>query len=131
MTQEQILEGNKLISEFMGAEVSQAYSKTKEQDGLMFYYPKDSSPNTYRNLSSMAIKYHSSFDWLIPVLKEIENLGCIVEIWMSLAYGCRIYKLGGKLSIGKQFTNESNSLEEAVYNTVIEFIKWYNTQNNG
>ena len=121
-TQEEILEGNKLIAEFMGAEVSQAYSKTKEQDGLMFYYSKDSSPDTYRNLSSAAIKYHSSWDWLMPLVEKIEELNVTESFFIIEDKTCILW-----LTDTKDICQRSSSKIESVYNTVVEFIKWHKT----
>ena len=115
MSKEEILEGNKLIAEFMGAEVSQAYSKTKEQDGLMFYYQKDSSPATYRNLSSAAIKYHSSWEWLMPVYIKIVR----EKLWDSYEEGVIIFNiLYDRLA-------DAEGIDK-VYESIVEFIKWYN-----
>jgi len=116
MSKEEILEGNKLIAKFMGAEVSQAYSKTKEQDGVMFYYPKDSSPDMFRNLSSASIKYHSSWDWLMPVYIKIAKEE---KLWGDYEKSIIIFnimydRLGDAEGIDK------------VYESVVEFIKWYN-----
>lgn len=60
MTQEQILEGNKLIAKFMG------YSKC----GINFYREKTTigKGGWFKDP-----KYHSSFDWLMPVVKEIRK----------------------------------------------------------
>lgn len=55
MTQEEILEGNRLIAEFMRSDVV--------YDGITFSIALDP---LYDNT-----KYHSSWDWLIPVLYKV------------------------------------------------------------
>lgn len=67
MDKEAVLEGNKLIAEYMGATVEQGYSKNKEQDGRIVTYPKELAPDMYCTHSLSTLKYHSSWDWLMPV----------------------------------------------------------------
>lgn len=65
--------------------------------------------------------YHQSWDWLMPVVEKIESLGAIVEIWLSLGKGCRIYFLKER----NEFIHESNSTIEAVFEAVYAFVEWY------
>lgn len=67
------IEDKILIAKFMGADVIQAYSKTDDQDGLIFYYPKDTSPSMYRNLPSNAIKYDTDWNWLMRVVQKMRK----------------------------------------------------------
>lgn len=59
MTEQEIFEGNKLITEFMGGYVS--------EDGD-FYIEDDSNP------WPDDIGYNLSWDWLMPVCKKIINM---------------------------------------------------------
>lgn len=109
MTQEEILKGNKLIAEFMG--------------------------NKFTHCSSIkCVKYHSSWDWLMPVVEKIETFpfittiitsGCRISMWEeSVPYEWinvdfeDIYSFGGKYYVRTKI--------EATWLTVVEFIKWYN-----
>jgi hypothetical protein len=112
MTQEQ-LEGCVLIAIFMGAEVTQAYSKTDTSDGLLFYYPKDTSPSLYRNNSSEAIKYHTSFDWLIPACKKWDELPLID----NKGY----VKLCDYLDLYATWYDV-----KPLFNQLVKCLKWYN-----
>jgi len=56
MTEQEIIEGNKLIAEFMG-------------DYRAKY--KVSNDYTLANAMLKTLKYHSSWDWLMPVFKKI------------------------------------------------------------
>lgn len=105
VTGQDIKEGNKLIAEF----------DQIHRYGALF--PIESFLNRG--------KYHRSFDWLMPVLRQIERQGCIVEVWMSLASGCKILSLNPNGNW--QTVNESDSTIEAVYNSVLDYIKWYNS----
>ena len=121
MTQEQILEGNKLIAEFMGATVEQCYPKNKDQDGLMFFYNKESimPPIIYTSCSSVSIAYHSSWDWLMPVL-------------FKLKIGVTPVRKGNKIDnrgvLFIQIIKEMilNGDIEKVFENTVSCIKWYN-----
>lgn len=73
------------------------------------------------------LKYHTSWDWLMPVVEKIEELGyCVwfqtrkkapilITIWKN---GDEIIRIG----------NLHDTKIKTVYNAVIDFIKWYNNQ---
>lgn len=71
-------------------------------------------------------KYHTSWDWLMPVVEKIEKLGFIVEILISTntMQQCNVY---GREDF-TELTVEAKSKIETVYRAVTEFIQWYNTQ---
>lgn len=58
MTQNEIIEGNKLIAEFMGLKMIEA---------------KDITEDTNVNEHCFNPRYHSSWDWLIPCIGKISN----------------------------------------------------------
>jgi hypothetical protein len=72
------------------------------------------------------LRYHTSWDWLMPVVEKIESLGFE---FMITETRCAIKN------------NTDNSIEEVyhcellfnkrecVYMSVVEFIKWYNKEN--
>lgn len=70
-------ENNKLIAEFMGVKLDNEFWSANFQ-------------------------YYTSWDWLMPVMKKIEDINGKVFITTSL---------------------------EANYNMVVEYIKWYNENN--
>ena len=88
--QENIAVNNRLIAEFMG--------------------------HKYKNQS----KFHSSWDWLFPVLEKITEINYRWEIGMSSPYFyCKI------LPVGKL---ERLTPIEATYDMIIEFLLWFNKQ---
>ena len=103
------IEKNKLIAEFMG------YPKQK----IDFVGKRLNFENSKHNT------YHKDWNWLIEVVEKIESLGYRIDIskWENSQY-CGIYLNGKKIS-----GNETNTKIEAVYNAVVEFIKWYNNKN--
>lgn len=112
------MKNNKLIAEFMGWELEQTLKGkwvyairqnvlhlTKEYEETNFYLPKE-------------LLYHKSWDWLMPVVDKIENLH----------YGFEI--IGNYVKVlGTPIYSTRKTKIQAVYNAVVEFIKWYN-QNN-
>ena len=101
-----VTENNKLIAEFMG------YPKHK----IDFVGKRLNFENSKHNT------YHKDWNWLIEVVEKIESLGYRIEIVKHI---CRIY-LSNKETI---VFSENTPKIEAVYNAVVEFIKWYNYKN--
>jgi hypothetical protein len=124
MTKKEILEGNRLIGGFM--------MKEGCLDSPGGHYSCDK-----RQISSITIddicdkedftmmKYHVSWDWLMPVVEKIERLNskfgnsveitrttCVIKVKGKSFHDCRFRTTGGKI--------------EAVHNTIVKFIKWYN-----
>ena len=81
-----INEGNKLIGEFMEVVVSDSYPNNKES----IYYHYDfgtcthksdyKSPDGLRFHTELTVKYHSSWDWFIPVIIHISNQGYKIDL---------------------------------------------------
>lgn len=107
MTNTEIVANNRLIAEFMG---------WKEVLDVMM----NSKLNKALNIEEF--EYHTSWDWLMPVVREISNRkGVKIDF---------IYMLGGlKVNINKNDISSGwpnpNHIE-AVYKSVVAFIKWYN-----
>lgn len=107
MTQQEIIENNKLITEFMEINTSISH----DHQGIYLY--------------------HLSYDWLIPVIEKIGlHYGCIVEINYALVVTCRICYLGKtKYDKAINFYGHNNGEKEpimAVYECVVEFLKYLN-----
>jgi hypothetical protein len=150
MSEQEIIEGNKLIAEFMGVDFYDKYFNINLHDSL---YTRDNYNlfiNMIMELHPNDLKYNSSWDWLIPVIDKIEDLDvsdqhyqwemegetrsnfmCFefdmdrhsdsysASIWMELSLDPVCLVAGGHL---KPYSTRI----EAVWNTVIEFIKYYN-----
>lgn len=97
MTPEEIIAGNKTIAEFMDSDVSICTDK-----GML-----------------EVIKYHKSWDWLMPVVFE-----CTREILNDQTIGDTLEELHAK----KIYTMHLNNPIQSVYKAVIEFIEWHNKQ---
>ena len=157
MTNYEILEGNKLIAEFMGATISTQTLFENDDDLETLIIEKYSRPlffndtlyslfgwMSYENLDRMC--YHSSWDWLMPVVEKIESLGFSVSINNG---SCSVLFLDNDHYVIRVAYNEDGHFInrylpedydwyhtvsekqtitkiEALWVAVIEFIKWYN-----
>lgn len=126
--EDKIIEGNRLIAEFMEA-IKQAHIS----DSLFWF---DNPPTIFSShqWDDFAMKYHSSWDWLMPVVEKIENINntevdikgnlCLISFIEDGHWTGRVLKgMGGKEKPSNEFKIE------AAWEAVVEFIKWYNTQN--
>ena len=104
MTQEQIIEGNKLIAEFMGARPRRL---NKHWWTGFAEYPHD--------IHISSIQYHTSWDWLMPVVEKIHYLK------HPTMPGFGHYK--GKVTLLPIAISM-----KSVYTAVVEFLTWYNQQ---
>lgn len=105
---ENVIEGNKLIAEFMGGRVTAI--------GTCKPYPSD-LPHWAKQLQDFdwikigGYEYHSSWDWLRPVIEKIFE--------QSLAYPTEANKVCDmKIVVGIKYA----------WPKVVEFIKFYNTK---
>lgn len=136
MTQEEILEGNKLIAEFMEVE---RFSNTA------FIYPRCypfviddlNKQNKTRRIQVSDTKYHSSWDWLMPVVERIFKM----YEWDKFYYNPTMayFYLSAKIKIytgskdndfgtcGDMEYKYIKCDNNPLYVAVIEFIKWHKT----
>ena len=127
MTPKEIIEGNKLIAEFMGGEV-------KSIGDFPNVFWKLSYRPSYSGITIDLLEYHSSWDWLMPVVEKIENCFERYVIVTIKGTGCHItlFTQYAMVHNGIDFPNidyhHENSKIEAVWLAVVEFIKWYNQQ---
>jgi len=114
---------NELIAEFMGWK---CYPENKSYSYPQWYKPdpKDLRKKGQWKGYPHQLAFDLSWDWLMPVVEKIEKTTTyVIEIWLSGGKGCRIcFNNNGKLN---SFIGESNSTIEAVYDAVLQFIKWH------
>lgn len=120
MTQEEIIEGNELIAKFMGAtELGKSSGLSDPSKCLNMVHPINCDGIEYVSLSEL--KYHSSWDWLMSVVEEIESLGWIVEI---IEKSCAI-RCGNKPNRFFETLTICDLKMEAIWSSIVKFIKWY------
>ena len=117
MTQEEILDYNKLCAEFLGWEYA------KDRDIW--------NPNMHHDYSftySINLKFHSDWNWIFEVVEAIEKLGYYTknECIRNINY-FNIYELENNEAT---FYGTDNSKKEAVVEAINQFLIWHKTNNN-
>lgn len=128
MEAKEIIEGNKLIAEFMGWHYRKFEVSNLEQFQIRIRWYTLNDPD---NLTGKGIIFQSSWDWLMPVVEKIESLGFWVKIFGFTSFDkcykqCVIKKQKGDDYIYDYEGYWNISKIEAVWIAVVEFIKWYN-----
>lgn len=82
------------------------------------------------------LKYHTSWDWIMPVVEKIRSLGYRVYMHAlpdcsTVLSGCDIACMQMDDITHPSFNCTAETIQGAVCKTVIEFIKYYNNQKNG
>lgn len=119
---QETIDGNRLIAEFMGA--------SHVVDGDLMY---NKESQFYCGLYACPVNqllYNSSWDWLMPVVGKIEEQGQSVSIFR----GCCDIRFD-KIKEGEE---EPEPIESgggqpkivSVWQSVVRYIQWYNTQNS-
>ena len=112
MEQKEIIEGNKMIAGFHGLYCLNEYARHEDHGSCVNYAD---------------MQYHTSWDWLMPVIEKLEKLGIAFTIdpWGIEA----IEYISGKEKVIFEFINDDNYPKlRQYYDTVIASIQWYNTQ---
>lgn len=112
MSEQEILEGNKMIAEFMGIEIV----KRNDEDAV-FMLENAAFPEYFRCTKHNT--YNSDWNLLMPVLEKIEALEYNVNV-NGLA--CHIEKPNGEIiCYSKQFEDK----KATCYSAAKSFIRWY------
>lgn len=117
MTQQEILEGNKLIAKFMELHEDKSFTETDNERKQVKTFAGSPMYNINGVISNL--RYNFSWDWLIPLCHKIAEINCEIE----------------QIDILKMPQWEFGSLGlespiEAVWKACVEFIKWYNQNKN-
>lgn len=126
MTDKQIQEGNKLIVVFMGYEIidRNGYDAVVMKPELTI---TSGNIGLYSEYLNQWAKYHSSWDWLMPVVEKIPTLNPDKgKLWFEykiIRAHCLIWS-----NRGDEWKNNGGTTISATFKTVIDFITWYNTQ---
>ena len=117
MKTNEILQGNRILAEFMGfTPLNKEHTVFSSND---FLYEREQENNWF----DRDLKFHTSWDWLMPVVEKIESLG--YDAFINGLY-CRITDSG--LSDFEIESLEVACKIEAVFSSCIEFAKWYKNQ---
>lgn len=105
-------ENNVLLAEFLGLE-TQVFNS-----GILNY----KFGGTY--FEAEELSFYVSWDWLMAVVDKIEDLTYRVRFEMETCFILNDY-----FETIIESTGSERSKMEAVYNSCVEFVKWYNSQN--
>jgi len=131
MTQQEIIENNKLIAKFMGLKAEQIefdhefnepiykissdthlfFDRFRINDIAIKQGFKENNPIDYF-CEIIRFKYHSSWDWLMPVIHK-----CFKYDSIKIKHDLNIAMFG------------YNNIE-AVFNAVVQFVVWYDQNKN-
>lgn len=121
LTQEEILEGNKLCAEFLGGMYSEhaeawGFGNAKNIGSKMF------QEVMYHNIIQAErfekeLKFHSDWNWLMEIVEKIEK----TSAWVNIK-GCAV-------DISTISNTSAKTKIEATFIAVVNFIKWYNENN--
>jgi len=127
MTNQEILESNKIIAEFMGGKMI-----VENYHGInIIKFPNGDTSDL------CGLKYHTSWAWLMIVVERIESLGYYSTVngcANSICHYCWFDEGGDGGDLPKDrivLGYNSKNGESKIYTTwlaCIEFIKWYNSQ---
>ena len=109
---------NKLIAEFMGMSQGKPNENRWKNDWFEKLTTDGNEFESGRRHEHLL--FDSSWEWLMPVVDKIEELEYFVHV---LGDGCIIYDGECPKII------RTGSRKEATYKAVVEFIKWYNENN--
>jgi hypothetical protein len=128
MTEDEIIDNNNLIAEFMGNKIV--------YDGIShhFYYNDN---NCMPKVIQTKNLYNSSWNWIMKVVDKIESLKYI-SIYISKTYLCKKHRVEISYEApdyqhsqnNKTIFIESESKIECVFFACVEFIVWYNSNKN-
>jgi hypothetical protein len=121
------IEGNKIIAEFMGAPYDSKY------DCFDYENASFNPISSERYLSVNRIKYHSSWDWLMPVVEKIEKeskCGFHCRYYDEINWGEEIYVATSYYfensynKRNRKFECKDKSKIAAYHKACVEYIKY-------
>lgn len=130
MSTEEKIEGNELIAKFVGAVINKHYTNE-----LTYCFQKHNVPTEHSsyNWSIRSMQYHSSWEWLFPIIDKINGMGKEYSIAIFKTYISLTVEKGGKVykdfsfAHSEYITSEQIG-KEAAFKLLVKFIKWYNEQ---
>jgi hypothetical protein len=110
--QSQISENNKMIAEFMGLEFYEPHN-TWLKNGILY---------------SKVLKYNTDWNWLMPVIDEIEKLGFEFTI-KRFSVQIETTSWSGKWMKNVEYSKTlvcAGNRVELIFSAIIQFLEWYN-----
>jgi hypothetical protein len=122
MTQEEVIQGNILITEFDKGLVYNNNHTSLYPDGA--FYKKDATLKDFPEYTMSMIQYHTSWDWLMPVWRKCID---IIGLWAHTHEDDNKSKVWLKASDNIRVALTSADITKA-HREISSLIQWYNTQ---
>ncbi len=120
MTQEEIEEGNHLIAAYMGYEVG----GTVNGGEIAVYYAPENCPEYVGMITPDQLKFHTLWDWLMPVVEKIEDTGFTCSINRA---NISVQDTNSASPAGYQYVPfQKGQKIEATWKAVVGYITWNN-----
>lgn len=113
------MESNRIICEFMGVKPKMESPDVYTYNDGIFFSVREDNPEKVMDAIVKYAKYHTSWDWLIPVVKKIRE---VVNTEMSFEQFDNHRHIADRLNVYDYDI-------ESIHKGVIEFIKRYNHEN--
>lgn len=124
-----IFEGNELIAEFMGAEITHD-DVAFFPDGRHYYtYPKPNKTNI--------LKYHDDWNWIMNVVEKIELIDILpndnsFNVIIGASNSCMIFECTNGDIIDAdgdmvEIMSDGDKKIMCVWNAIVQFIDWFNS----
>lgn len=119
MKEQEIIEGNKLIAVFDGMLIGKLNGWMSGDIGERAYRKADGEITEVYSFEKL--KYHSSWDWLMPVVEKIYAMHMKLDFKKDMDEFCEpMYRHVINTSITTPI--------EGLYEDIVDFIQWYNQQ---
>jgi len=121
MTPQEIIEGNRIIAEWMGYKLITPEMRKTPSAWKYSYWENPELKGSSKGVlcSEKYLSYHSSWNWLMSCFNKLKEYQCSYKI--SEEY-CEIKSWVGRFHVEYVCDNTI----DAAYNCMINFIQWYN-----
>ena len=135
MEQKEVIEGNRLIAIFMGAKEHNEFSGHPLLDFGDFIKTTPFNEPGVWILGESQVKYHSSWGWIMPVVEKISRIPLPGdgtrpaephETFYPYTFGMLSPEGRPMVRICANGLFEADTLIEATWLAVVDFIRWYN-----
>lgn len=123
-----IEKNNRMIAEFMGVKPKMESPDVYTYSDGVFFMCRENNPEKVMDAIAGYVKYHTSWDWLMPVVEKIESFQDGKE---GDAMRCHLYDVEIRQhsciieSVGIEMLGFHSKIE-ATYFAIVAFIEWYN-----
>lgn len=124
MEKQEIIESNELIAHFMGMKLTKGWAPKGSTPFVDWKVPEDSPLYSIAHTSE-SLYFHSSWDWLMPVVEKIESLGYHTTCSKTIFHISRNGSCKSKIPF--PIIEFESTKRENTYLAIVKFIKWYNT----